>query len=227
MIRSVFIAPLALAALTSTALAHFRLIEPKAALVQAADGNPQKGKPCSTGTETTDVANYMREQTINITVKETIDHQGFYRVALAKDTASLPDVPAGACNTLTPQEPTTTILAGNMFVGLIGGPDSAPRTETVKLPNMNCQNCILQVIEVMTNDTGDCYYYHCAKVNIGTALPAPDAGPGPGSGPDAGPGDNNNSGGGSTGGCSASGAQAGWALLAFSAMLPLARRRRD
>jgi uncharacterized protein (TIGR03382 family) len=223
LIRPLVPALLALVALPSIALAHFNLIEPKP---DRTDDTGGKGAKCgATGTSTTDVTNYTPGQTISITVKETVDHDGFYRVALAKDVASLPDAPDGACGTLTPQAPTATILAGNMFLGLQGGPASAPKTESITLPNTNCQNCILQVIEVMTESAGSCYYFHCAKVNVGAALP-PGPGPGPGPTPDAGPDDPAATGGGSSGGCSTTSGQSGWLLLALAAIAPLARRRR-
>lgn len=225
MTRSLFLAPLALAAFTSTALAHFQLIEPKQDRVDTQG----KTKPCGNGTAITDVTTLTPGQTLDVKVNVTQGHKGYFRVALAKEGA-LPGVPDGVCTALKPA--TGTLTAPILFEKAVDDQNAPPTTGqkilTVKVPDTNCQDCRLQVVQVMAEGDTGCFYYHCAKVNVGAALPPPpDAGP-TAPGPDAGPSDDNanNSGGGSTGGCSTTGGQLGWALLALGALIPFVRRRR-
>ena len=86
MIRSLFLAPLALAAFTSTALAHFRLETPPARFAQDTQGNPQKGGPCGgDGIAKPDVTSLTPGQDLIIKVNVTTPHEGYFRVALAKE----------------------------------------------------------------------------------------------------------------------------------------------
>lgn len=231
MIRTLVIAPLALAAMTSSALAHFHLDQPTSTIAQAANGDPQKAGPCGgVGTATNAVTNYTPGQMIDITVDETVNHPGHYRVALAPTEADLPAPPpvtAGggkACGSAPiDANPVMPILADGLFVALTQTDPAA--TTKVKLPDgMSCPNCVLQVIEFMSDHDAPCFYYHCAKVNI--VAGAPDAGPPTGGGggtPDASTGNGNTGGGETSGGCStSSGAGLGLGL----ALLGLVIRRR-
>jgi uncharacterized protein (TIGR03382 family) len=69
---------------------------------------------------------------------------------------------------------------------------------------MNCTNCVVQVLEFMSNHAAPCYYHHCAIVNV-----SPNAAPEPTE-----PADD--------GGCNTSGTASPLALIA----LLLLRRRR-
>lgn len=225
MIRSLFVAPLALTALTSTALAHFQLIEPKQdrADLQGKTARCGNDQPAADAVVTT----YQAGQTIMLKVKETIGHTGHYRAALAQTIDDLPNAPevTASCGTAKiVADPKPPLLADGFFDKLAEGQTGE---HPIKLPDAACQNCILQVIQFMSNENGDCFYYHCAKVNIVAGGPAPDAGP-TAPAPDGGPddGNSNNSGGGSTGGCSTTTGQVGWALVALGALLPAVRRRR-
>jgi uncharacterized protein (TIGR03382 family) len=75
---------------------------------------------------------------------------------------------------------------------------------------MNCTNCVVQVLEFMSNHPAPCYYHHCAIVNVTTdAVGSGDAGVGTPSGDD--------------GGCNTSGHASPLVLIA---LLALRRRRR-
>jgi uncharacterized protein (TIGR03382 family) len=221
--RSLLVAS-ALVCLTTPALAHFKLNQPLSSTVQAANGDPQKTAPCGGGTATTDVTNYTPGQTITIEVDETIDHPGHYRVAIAQDEASLPAPPpvtvgATACGSVPIQAtPTMPILADGLFVDLTA--PQAAATAQIQLPaGMTCENCVMQVIEFMSDHAAPCFYYHCAKVNISNA-PVVDGAPA--SNDDAGttgPGNNPTT----TGGCSTGG---GAGLLVGFALLGLVIKRR-
>lgn len=112
-------------------------------------------------------------------------------------------------------------------------PDGTLSTQ-VTLPNMECDNCTLQFIQVMTdkcpyttNAASDDIYFNCADLTLSNSAPVTPPPPDPSPTPDAGPGDEPApTGGGSTGGCSTTGGQVEWALLALAAIVPLSRRRR-
>jgi len=211
--------------LTSTALAHFRLNEPASSGVQDATlGDPQKTAPCGGGAATNAVTNYMPGQMITITVDETVNHPGHYRVALAQDEASLPAPPpvtagATACGSAPiAATPTMPLLADGLFVNLTQADPAA--SVQVQLPaGMTCENCVLQVLEFMSDHAAPCFYYHCARVNI--SANAVDGSP-PATGDDAGttgPGNNPTT----SGGCSTGG---GAGLLVGFALLGLVIKRR-
>jgi uncharacterized protein (TIGR03382 family) len=216
---------LALVCLTTPALAHFKLNAPLSSTVQATNGDPQKTAPCGGGTATTDVTNYLPGQTITIDVDETIDHPGHYRVALAQSEALLPAPPpvtagATACGSAPiDAAPVMPILADGLFVNLTAA--QGADTAQITLPaGMTCENCVMQVIEFMSDHAAPCFYYHCAKVNISNAIPVDGA---PASNEDAGttgPGNNNPT---TTGGCSTGG---GAGLLVGFALLGLVIKRR-
>jgi hypothetical protein len=89
----------------------------------------------------------------------------------------------------------------------------------IQLPaGMTCENCVLQVLEFMSDHAAPCFYYHCAKVNI--SANAVD-GPPPATGPDAPPGTNPNPS--TSGGCSTGG---GAGLFVGFALLGLVTKRR-
>lgn len=233
--RSVAFA-LALISGPSVALAHFRLEEPVASLSQTAvNGDPQKMPPCGqdgTASVVDTVTNYSPGGMLTLKLKETIDHPGHYRVAIAQDVASLPPPPTitkGICEAaaINPA-PAPPILADGLFVNLT----KADGIQTVQIPipaGYECKNCVIQVIEYMSSLSTDpktsCFYYHCANVNIvanapdaGMVTPTPDAATGEGSG-------SNNAGGGEiSGGCSTGNATG---LLAIVGLLGLRRRRRN
>lgn len=184
---------------TGTAEAHFMLVAPDAYSKQDADpyGSPQKAPPCGLTDPVTPsqltglVTNYVAGQKITLTIDEKIPHPGWYRVAIAKDQASLPAEPpvtAGstACGSTTiDPNPQLPLLADGLFQHTSAF--TSPQTAQIQLPpGFTCQNCVLQVIEWMSNhglnNPGGCFYHHCATVNI-TAAAGTDGGSGT---PDAG-----------------------------------------
>ena len=190
MTRTIVLASIALAALSSTALAHFRLDEPAASLVQGQPyGDPQKVAPCGgVGTATNAVTNYQPGQMITIKLAETVSHPGHYRVSLAQTEGQLPPEPvvtAGAteCGSAPINaNPTLPVLADGLLVNLVPG-DGQQSVQVQLPPGQTCNNCVLQVLEFMSSHSAPCFYHHCAIVNVSAT--APDAGP-VGTGPDAG-----------------------------------------
>ena len=114
----------------------------------------------------------------HILVQETVFHPGHYRVALARTAAQLPKDPivttrdsdrgpwSVSAEIQNPVAP--PVLADGIFAHT-ERPTGLWETD-VQIPNINCQGCLLQVIQFMAehalNADGDYSYHHCAVVNI-------------------------------------------------------------
>jgi hypothetical protein len=179
------------AALSSSADAHFVLVSPAASLVQNRLGDPQKiapcggvsanptrGTPANPGLSSNAVTKLTGGSAVHLLLQETVFHPGHYRVALARTTAELPADPVvttrdsergpWSVSAAIQNPPVAPVLADGLF----------PHTERpmglweadVTLPNIDCPNCVLQVIQFMAehakNPDGDYSYHHCAIVNI-------------------------------------------------------------
>ncbi len=171
------------------AQAHFELVAPACYSMQDSSGLPQKSAPCGQADPGTPVqmsgavTTLYQGQSFTLTIDEKVFHPGHYRVAIAADQSSLPMDPSVTVNGTDPcgsadieALPTLPVLADNVF------PHTAmftsPQTTQIQLPpNLTCTNCVIQVIEFMSqhglNNPGGCFYHHCANVNI---VPMPDAG---------------------------------------------------
>lgn len=170
------------------ASAHFILQQPASWLVENVLGDPQKAGPCgdkpgAPGTPTGAVTALTGGSMLHIKVKETVYHPGFYRVALAVlDRAELPadpeDVtrpgprgPISVSGKIDPNPKAPVLLDG---LWEHRERVTAPLETDVKVPNINCDNCTLQVIQFMeqhdVNADGRFTYHHCAVLNI-TANP--------------------------------------------------------
>jgi hypothetical protein len=193
-LRTVLVASCIVAA--APAYAHFKLDSPASRSEQDGLGGPQKSSPCGQSdvtqgsddsTPTNVVVELKAGGTVTVSITETVTHPGHYRVALAQDMASLPPDPtvtpgAGfACGSVPiDANPQLPVLADGLFVHTSSF-NGMQQTAQVQLPpGMTCTNCVLQVIEFMSdhglNNPGGCFYHHCSTVNITTA--GPDAGVG-------------------------------------------------
>ncbi len=199
-----------LAALTLTtprpAAAHLELLEPP-----PRHANALKTGPCGSGEDVRgrEYTRFEPGQTITIRWDEYIDHPGWYRVSFDPD---------GADDFVDPASPddfdnNPSILLDNIVDREGGGEYEVE----VTLPDLTCERCTLQVIQVMLDKPpygdGDDLYYQCADLVLGDGENIPDE-------DDA-------------GGCacaSASGSRSPAAtamLLALLLLPPLARRRRE
>jgi hypothetical protein len=184
------------ASLSGAADAHFVLVSPAPSLVQNRLGDPQKIAPCggvsanaargtppNPGTPSNAVTQLTGGSALHLLIQETVFHPGHYRVALARTAAQLPPDPVVTTRdsergpwsvSAAIQNPTAApVLADGLFahterpMGL--------HEADVQIPNINCINCLIQVIQFMAehakNADGDYSYHHCAVVNI-TADPA-------------------------------------------------------
>jgi uncharacterized protein (TIGR03382 family) len=207
---------LALLLVPGIASAHFHLDAPPAEYTQTSLGDPQKSAPCGPvgegGTETGMITSVMTGTSFTLKITETVTHPGHYRIAIAQTEADLPPEPAvtpgsTACGSVPiDPNPSLPVLADGVFVHTKAF--TGPQTTQIQLPaGMTCTNCVVQVLEFMSNHAAPCFYHHCAIVNV-TDNPT-DAGV-DGHGADG-------------GSCSSTGSSSPW--IAF-ALLALCRRRR-
>lgn len=212
------------------AAAHFKLVAPAASLEQELLGDPQKDPPCGgVGTATNAVTTVRTGSTLTVTIQETIFHPGHYRVSLAATEADLPAMPAvtpgtSECGSVPIEaNPTLPLLADGELAHT--SQFAGQRSFDVQLPpGMECENCVLQVVEFMSNHDAPCFYYHCATVTISDDAPLPpDAGTG--ATPDSGTGGGGNGDDLEGGCCGVGGGDVAGGLLALGVGALLARRR--
>ena len=169
--------------------AHFILMQPQSAIVENPLGDPQKLGPCGgtsadPGKPTGAVTAVTGGDMLHIHVKETVYHPGHFRVALSVlDRAELPmdpedmtmDTPKGVMSVSAKVDPNPKppVLVDGIWDHHVRQPGQEFETD-VKLPNINCDHCSLQVIQFMEehpiNKDGRFTYHHCADLKI-TANP--------------------------------------------------------
>ncbi len=215
------------------ASAHLDLTEPPARY----DRNELKDGPCGIagGARGETVAVYEPGATIAITIEEYIDHPSHYRVAFDDDGDD--DFRDPVCVDFCESGPQDPVFApsegGTILADVVPDDPAATQTIEVTLPEVECERCTLQVIQVMYDKKpitvgGNDIYYHCADIALRSGTGAPDLGPpsdGGSGGVDGGIGrmDAGTSAS-ESGGCRASGEpSAAWLLFALS-LVALRRR---
>ena len=203
--RSFMIAATAIVGLTAaSASAHLHVSEP------AARHEMQKRGPCGAGADDprgVEVHRFRPGQTITVQWDEFVDHPGHYRISFDPDGQDDFVDPAGF-----------DAIGEGPPILLDGVPDrdgGGMYSQEVTLPDVTCDRCTLQVVQVMTDKPpygdGDDLYYQCVDLVLspdGEVDPNPAAGSG-----DAGCGCRGAASGGAPGG-------------AWLAALALLRRRR-
>lgn len=166
------------------ASAHFVLESPAASLEQNAIGDPQKLGPCGgtsqdAGTPTGAVTELAGGSMLHLRLREAIYHPGHYRVALARSAEQLPADP----ETVTREGPrgplsvsaaiaeaVPPVLADGLFVHTERPAPGTFWEADLRVPNVDCENCVVQVIQWMAEHPGVAEggfsYHHCATVNI-------------------------------------------------------------
>lgn len=150
-----------------TALAHLELEEPTSRY----GGNVLKNGPCGRtgGQRSQNVTTFQSGETIVVTWNEYIDHPGHYRISFDVDgDDDFVDPPCLAnCDTRNP----TVEFYSNDAVLMDDIPDNVGGSYqvTVTLPDVECGNCTLQVIQVMYDKPpytlpGNEMYYQCADL---------------------------------------------------------------
>jgi hypothetical protein len=189
--KQILLVAIACTVFGTAARAHFVLVSPAASLVQNRLGDPQKVAPCggvsanpgrgtpaNPGVPSGAITEIKGGTMFHLLVQETVFHPGHYRVALARTAAELPRDPAvttkdtergpWSVSAEIQNPPVAPVLADGLFAhterptGLVEA--------DIPIPNINCRNCVLQVIQFMAdhakNADGDYSYHHCAAVNI-------------------------------------------------------------
>lgn len=226
----------------SLASAHIHLTFPTSRTTLAT--GDQKEQHCGTlnydrAANPTKISTFLPGQTITVTWDETIQHPGWFRIAFQPDGAVFGLPPAsngptgGGAASNFPTANQEGVDATNNSIVLADRIPDGMTTQSITLPNIECANCTLQFIQVMTDKApytidalSDDIYFNCADLVL--AANAPDAGPG--ATVDAGvTGDAPAAGGGGTdavqGGCAVGGSSGLGAGLGL-ALLGLRRRRR-
>ncbi len=168
----------------ATAQAHFYLEAPADWIEQDEMGDPQKIAPCGgtnaeAGVRTGAVTDVTGGSMLRVAVLETVFHPGHFRVALARRINWLPDDPVavmkdpdrGPRSDHAEFDPVAKppILADGLWDSDVKREPATFATE-VRIPNIDCEGCYLQVIQFMENHPGvregDFSYHHCAILNI-------------------------------------------------------------
>ena len=169
--------------------AHFNLLAPASWLQENPLGDPQKMAPCGgqTGKEsipTGVVTPVTGGALLHLKVKETVYHPGHYRVALAVlDRSELPADPEDSVRqgpkgplsvaAKVDPRPRPPVLLDGLWDHHDRQVDRIWETD-VKIPNINCDHCTLQVIQFMEehglNADGRFSYHHCGDLKV-TANP--------------------------------------------------------
>jgi len=166
-----------------SAEAHFNLLAPPSSNTSNATEGGKGAPPCGPdSTPSTAPTAIQGGRTFTLKINETVYHPGFYRVALALHSRS--ELPADPAVTTTmvmnmPQSVSAVatdmafpVIANNLFADhkAMGALEAQ-----IKIPNVNCDKCTLQVIEFMAqhgpNPGGGYFYHHCADLKI-TADPS-------------------------------------------------------
>lgn len=185
-------------AIAAPAAAHIKLDSP------APRTDALKAGPCGAAGSTrgTNISTFLPGQTITVEWDETVDHPGHYRISFdTSGTDAFPDP-------VQPDDNFPTTL-----VDQIADKNGGHYTQDVTFPNIECDNCTLQLVQVMTVAVPyNSFYFQCADLVLSA-----DAGSGSGSDTDSNT---------PSGGCSATtGGAEGGVVIAIAAFVAQRRRR--
>jgi hypothetical protein len=158
-----------------SAVAHVELSYPMPRALGKTEGN-LKNTPCGQSTDgrTQDrVTVFAPGQTITLQFDEFIDHPAYYRVAFDPDGDDFPMRTGVAANTVetTAQaqaaEQAVFQGSGSQLLAVVPEVNGSASSATVTLPDTECENCTLQLIEFMY-DKGDPNhgYFQCADIAL-------------------------------------------------------------
>lgn len=148
------------------ASAHIKLNSPAPRFVYASDG--QKVGPCGSGTESGDITEFAPGDQIMVEWQETVNHPGHFRIALDPD---------GGEDGLEDPTDYDDFDTPNVLEDNIPDNGGASFSRLVTLPNVECEKCTLQLIQVMTDkppwgpEGGNDIYYWCADIKISASVP--------------------------------------------------------
>jgi MYXO-CTERM domain-containing protein len=164
--------------------AHFQLQHPADWLKTDSTGDPagttgtQKMNPCGDGTRTGLVTQVHAGAKLHVKVTEAIAHGGHYRIAIVpkldptSDELAEPKVTlqSGSCTTADVMSPVAPpVLADGLFDHAQATAVDGQVWETdITLPTTT-GDATLQVLEFMTPHPPQCFYHHCARLQIVSA----------------------------------------------------------
>ena len=210
---SVLLFTVSLLTLPKAAEAHFNLLAPPSSNTSNAMEGGKGAPPCGPDSAPSTAPTAIQGgKTFTLKINETVYHKGFYRVALALHSRSeLPADPAVTTAVVNGMTVATGAIATDMAFPVLANNLFATHTAAgaqesqIKIPNVNCDKCTLQVIEFMQDHTanpgGLYFYHHCADLKI-TADPNLPLEHGDGGAGGAGGASSGGAGGGSSGGSS-------------------------
>ncbi|HEY3495603.1 MAG TPA: SCE4755 family polysaccharide monooxygenase-like protein, partial [Polyangiaceae bacterium] len=150
----------------TSASAHVRLDypTPRYPEVQGQADADIKQAPCgNTGdSRTTDesrITTLEAGSTITVEFREAIPHPGWFRIAFDDDGQD--DFPTPPTSGSAPTSATYPILVDGIPGG---GTRNMAYTAEITLPDTPCDNCTLQLIQVMTDRPNNPSYYTCADI---------------------------------------------------------------
>lgn len=121
--------------------------------------------PCgdSPDVRSQNINTFLSGSTITLIWDEFVPHPGHFRVAFDDDGDDFPD-PQTNTDFFPPTPEGTTIIGDDLF-------DHTNTTDPiysydVPLPDIECDNCTLQLIQVMTEGGGNRMYYNCLDVRL-------------------------------------------------------------
>lgn len=135
------------------ASAHTTLVDPAPRTLSNKDG------PCgATGSMRGDVITVFEPgETITVVWDETVDHPGHYRIAF--DESGDDDFP----DPVSPDDDFPSVLADQIPDRSGGGMYS----QKVTLPDVECEDCTLQLIQIMTTQVPyNSFYFQCADIAL-------------------------------------------------------------
>ena len=166
-----------------SAQAHFKLVSPASWIEEDDRGDPQKMAPCGGtladgGTRTGAVTDVTGGSMLRVAIEETIFHPGHWRVSLARRINWLPadatpvmkDTENGPRSDyfVIDENPRPPVLIDGLWENQERR--TGPRQTEVRIPNIDCEGCFLQVVQFMEEHPGfregGFTYHHCAVLNI-------------------------------------------------------------
>jgi hypothetical protein len=172
--------------------AHFKLLKPASWLNEDQLGGPQKGSPCGPGNSRPFIGDDMQPlptsnavttfhagEKIMVELEETVYHPGYYRISVAPTSAAkattneFPD-PAltdpKQCffdKSAVKTSPHDRVIGDGLFMTSENMPVGRSLMQEVTLPDEPCEECTLQIVQVMEgHGASSCFYYHCANIKI-------------------------------------------------------------
>jgi hypothetical protein len=180
------------ALLSMPAFAHIDLVDPPArAHGTAASNDPavdtntdQKSGPCGQvqNGRTDRVTTYAPGETIRVQVREETSHDSYIRVSIDLDGDNDFPLRQGQISPETQDQAQAAedALGGDTLLRVYrenNNNNNFVHEIEVTLPNQTCDNCTLQVIQLMY-DTSQVYYFQCADIVISDGTGSMDAGSG-------------------------------------------------